>query len=139
MPEFDQARIERALRRVGFWLPLIICTWLALADELPKSAPKVSDVPLHLFAFVYLSAALSFAHLRVQWWWVALLMMGYGGMIELIQSWLPHRDAEWKDFLVDLVGIGVGLLSYRLFGERLWQLLIVPLVQWYLKRSRGLD
>lgn len=132
----DQAKLEGGLRRLGFWLPLMICTWLALGDELAKSGPKVGDVPLHLLAFIYLSAALSLAHLRSRWWWVALLMAGYGGLIELIQSALPHRDAEWKDFMVDLIGITVGLAAYRLFGERLWDLLIVPVVRWYAQRKQ---
>ena len=123
----DEA-IQTGLRRFGFWLPLAICTWLALGDDIAKNAPRVSDVPLHLFAFVYLSAALSFAHLRERWWWVALAMMGYGAAIEVVQYYLPHRSAQWKDFFVDLIGIAVGLLCYRMFGERLWALLVVPLV-----------
>lgn len=129
MKAWSNPHLETSLRRIGFWLPLLICTWFALGGGLPKSTVRVGDVPLHLLAFVYLSAALSIAYMRDRWWWVVVAMLSYGGAIELIQYWLPHRHAEWKDFGVDVIGIGVGLGCYRLFGERLWEAVVMPVVR----------
>jgi len=126
VPVVNDAAIQIGLRRIAFWVPLVVCTWLALGDDVAKSVTSDQDVPLHLFAFVYLSAALSLAHMQARWGWVVFAMIGYGGALELVQYWLPHRDAEWKDFAVDVVGIVIGLVCYRLFGELLWRKLVVP-------------
>lgn len=115
---------ETVLRRVAFWLPVMICTWAALGSGLPSGAPKVSDVTLHLFAFVYLSAALRIAHPRLLIVIVALVMVAYGGFIEVAQSFLPPRQAEWGDLGVDLMGIAIGLLAHYLFGEKVWRLFL---------------
>ena len=115
-------KADKTLRRISFWLPLLICTWAALGSGLPSGAPRVNDITLHLFAFVYLSAALRIAHPRILVAVVALWMAAYGGFIEVAQSFLPPRQAEWGDLGVDLLGIGIGLLAHYFFGEKIWQL-----------------
>ncbi len=97
---------------------------MALGPGLGAAGAEVSDITLHLLAFIYLSAALSIAHLRSHWLRVALWMLLYGALIEIAQSQLPPRQAEWKDLGVDALGIGVGLVVYRLMGERLWSLFL---------------
>ncbi len=120
----EPAGADAVLRRVAFWLPLVICTWAALGSGLPSSAPKVSDVTLHLFAFVYLSAALRIAHPGLFVVVVALIMAAYGGFIEVAQSFLPPRQAEWGDLGVDLLGIAIGLIAHYFFGEKVWRLFL---------------
>ena len=82
----------------------MICTWLALGSGLPGSGLKVSDIALHLFAFSYLTVALRIAHISLFWLLVVVLMLAYGGFIEVVQGYLPARQSEWKDFAVDVVG-----------------------------------
>lgn len=115
---------ESALRKVAFWIPLLICTWAALGPGLSGSAAQVSDVTLHLFAFVYLSAALRIAHAPLPVAVVALFMVIYGGFIEIAQSFLPPRQAEWGDMGVDVIGVALGLIAHSLFGEKVWRLLL---------------
>ena len=115
---------ETILRRIAFWLPLLICTWAALGSGLPSSAPKVSDITLHLFAFVYLTAALRISHAPLPIAPVALLLAAYGGFLEITQSFLPLRQAEWGDFGIDLLGIGLGLLAHHFLGEKVWRLFL---------------
>ena len=107
-----------ALLKLGFWLPLLICTWLALAPD-PPEVPvfKVSDVVLHAFAFSYLSFTLAVAYPQRSLLQVFCLMFGYGLLIELVQSFEIARTAELKDLLVDIAGIGFGLLLARLLGD----------------------
>ena len=117
-------RLERLLRKTAFWLPLCICTWMALGSGLPSGAPKVSDVSLHLFAFAYLTTALRIAYPAALLWIVVPVMLFYGGLIELIQAFLPARQAEWKDVAVDSLGVAVGLLLHALVGEKVWRLFL---------------
>lgn len=121
MPAEPKHRFELRLRRIAFWLPLGICSWLALGSGLPSGVPKVSDISLHLLAFIYLTIALRIAHARLLLPMVVLAMLAYGGFIEVAQLYLPPREAEWKDFGVDAVGVSVGLLVHRAIGEKVWQ------------------
>jgi len=101
---------------MGFWIPLIICTYLALVPAPPEHPVfALGDVILHAGAFVYLSLALVLAQYGIPGTRSSLyvrsfaLMLAYGILLELIQSFIPERTAELKDLLVDIVGIGVGL------------------------------
>ena len=98
----------------------MICTWFALGSGLPGSGLKVSDIALHLFAFSYLTVALRIAHISLFWLLVVVLMLAYGGFIEVVQGYLPARQSEWKDFAVDVVGIGLGLVLHHFLGEKVW-------------------
>lgn len=117
-------RFELPLRRIAFWLPLGICTWMALGPGLPSGGPKISDISLHLLAFTYLTIALRIAHAQLLIWIVAPALLFYGGFIEVAQSYLPPRQAEWKDFGVDVLGVGVGLLVHQTIGEKVWRLFL---------------
>jgi VanZ family protein len=108
-------RNVRRLFQAGFWIPLIICTYLALVPEPPEHPVfRLSDVILHAGAFTYLTFALVLAgypgesrgRLAVR---SSILMLGYGVFLELAQMLVPERSAEVKDLIVDLAGIGIGL------------------------------
>ena len=120
----DKPAYDVPLRRIAFWLPLVICTWLALGSGLPSAAPKVSDIVLHLFAFSYLTVALRIAHARLVIVLVVLSMLAYGGLIEILQGYLPLRQSEWKDFGVDVLGVALGLVLHHFLGEKVWQIFV---------------
>ncbi|MEQ8858362.1 MAG: VanZ family protein [Pseudomonadales bacterium] len=109
-------RVSALCLRMGFWVPLLLCTWLALTPSPPESVFRVSDILLHGFAFAYLTFALGLAHGSLRPWAVVAWMLGYGVLIELVQSFEPSRAAELKDLLVDCAGIAVGLLLLIAFG-----------------------
>ena len=46
------------------------------------------------------------------------LLLGYGGLIEILQMSVPNRTAEWADLLADTVGIaaGAGVAALVLFA-----------------------
>jgi VanZ family protein len=107
--------LPRWLRVGNFWIPFAITMFAAFA---PGGLPlpfHVSDVVLHAFAFTYLTAALWVAHYYGKpGWKSAIWMVGYGLLIEAVQSFETSRSAELEDFCVDLVGILLGLGLYRL-------------------------
>lgn len=117
------------LFQIGFWIPLAVCTFLALVPEPPEHPVfRVSDIVLHGGAFVYLTLALVLAQygnasLRTAIYVrTFVFMMAYGLFLELVQSFVPERTAEIKDLLVDLAGIGVGLGLARLVAGPLHEL-----------------
>ncbi len=109
--------------RVGFWFPLLVCTYLALVPEPPDNPVfRTSDVILHAAAFTYLTFALVLTGttrtvsgqdvpfnrgIAIK---AFLVMLGYGVLLELVQSFIPERSAELKDLAVDGLGIAAGLL-----------------------------
>jgi len=117
--------VARILMLSAFWVPWVVCTYLAFAPSLPEAVFRVSDVLLHGFAFSYLTFALGLAHHAKRWVMAVAWMIAYGVTIELVQSFEPERSAEWKDIMVDLVGIGIGVVAFRLVGGQ-----IEALVNW---------
>jgi VanZ family protein len=106
--------LPRWLRLCGFWIPFVITTFAAFAPEGLPLPFHISDIALHAFAFTYLTIALSVAHYYGKpGWKSAAWMLGYGLLIEGIQSFEPTRSAELKDLCVDMVGILLGLGLYR--------------------------
>ena len=106
---------ERSLQ-AGFWLALVFCTYMALAPNPPDAGFEVSDVVLHGLAFSTLTFTLSISHYRCRYLVPALWMLGYGVVIEVAQSQIPERSAEFKDLLVDVAGILAGMAAVRLVG-----------------------
>jgi VanZ family protein len=100
----------------AFWIPLVICTYLAFDPSPPEAVARISDIVLHGFAFSYLTFALGLAYRSRHWFVPAAWMLGYGLFIEIVQSFEPQRAAELKDLLVDSVGICVGVMLTRWLG-----------------------
>ena len=113
------------LIRTGFFLPLLVCTYLALIPDTPDNAVfRLGDVLLHAAAFTYLTFALclmliadsreAFPAPAVR---VFLLMLGYGIFLEVAQGFIPERSAELKDLVVDTFGIVLGLMLAALLAR----------------------
>ena len=67
-----------------------------------------SDKELHFLAFCTLAVLLDFAFPRSRFGLFKILpLIGYGILIEIVQSYLPYRSAELADVFADIVGICV--------------------------------
>ena len=109
--------------QVGFWIPLLGCTYFALVPEPPDSPVfHLNDVILHGAAFSFLTLALVLAQYGISSTRQSLyvrtfvLMLAYGILLELVQASIPERTAELKDLLVDSAGIGIGLMLAAAFA-----------------------
>ena len=109
--------MSERLTITAFWLALTFTSYTAVAQTEVLSSPRISDVVLHMTAFFVLTGLLQMAYLPSQGLRAAVLLFGYGLLIEGVQLWLPHRSAELKDLLVDALGIAMGLVGYRWFGN----------------------
>jgi len=107
------------LFKLSFYFSLLVCSFFAFAPSPPELPVfRLGDVVLHAFAFSFLTFLLPLAHPRVTPVPAALWMLGYGVLIEFVQSFEPERSTELKDLLVDVAGIAVGLLLARVFANR---------------------
>ncbi len=105
---------------------LLVCYWVALATathvpKLPTVALGTGDKTAHFVAYAALALALSVAwHARWPWagrapLWVWLLASAYGAVDELTQIPVPGRYGEWRDWLADLLGAMIGVMTFTLF------------------------
>ncbi|MEO7852771.1 MAG: VanZ family protein [Rubrivivax sp.] len=86
---------------------------IGILATLPKPPVEVTlgwDKLNHGFAFAALALAACLAHphplrLRIGAW---TALLGYGALIEAVQSSVPGRTADWADLLADAIGIGIG-------------------------------
>lgn len=103
---------RRVLWRALLALLLAVITWLALSPAPPDSADTGWDKVDHALAFATLAFVSVWALWQRprQWLLLVVALLAYGGFIEIAQSFVPTRDAEWNDVLADGVGIALGLL-----------------------------
>ena len=103
---------RRAVWRALLGLLLIAITWLALTPAPPPDADLGWDKANHLAAFGSLAfcGVWAFCQWPRQWPWLVLALLAYGVGIEIAQSFMPPRQADWHDVVADGLGIALGLL-----------------------------
>ena len=104
---------RRVLWRALLALMLAVITWLALSPAPPKTLNTGGDKANHGLAFASLafSAVWAFWQRPRQWPMLVAALLAYGVGIEIAQSFLPPREADWHDVVADGVGIALGLLA----------------------------
>ena len=89
---------------------VVIVGYLALSPTPPKTIDLGWDKLNHAFAFTALAfcGMLGYAGSRGTQSLACLALLGYGGLIEILQLFVPGRAAEWADLLSDGLGIACG-------------------------------
>jgi len=98
-----------------FWLCVVVLTIASLVpvDFLPEQSFNIWDKAQHALGFAWLAlfGLLSYPQRPAR---VALLLLVYGGAIELAQMATGWRHGEWLDLAADGVGIALGALAWML-------------------------
>jgi len=116
MPRLEQLLHEPRFQTAWRALLALLCAiagWFAFTPGQPPG-PDFDGVDKlhHLLAFgsMAMAGAFGWSSGRRATLIVAAYLLGYGAFIEIVQSQLPTRSAEWLDLLTDAVGIAAGLL-----------------------------
>lgn len=107
-----------ALWRWAFWACALAVLVLSLMPPTPRMPTTGWDKSNHLLAFGALALLGRQAWPRRTVAWLAGLLLAYGGLIEVLQSFTPDRFAEWADLLADTLGILCGLALAWLLAWR---------------------
>jgi len=96
--------------RVALLLLIVAVSYLALTPTPPARLDTGWDKLNHALAFSALSIAGYFAFPGSRGRWLAIVcgLVALGGMIEVLQLFVPGRNSEWGDLLADSVGILAG-------------------------------
>lgn len=106
----------RRLALALFVLSLLAISYLALTPTPPKAADLGWDKLNHFSAFGTLTALGGLAW-PGRHWILATGLLAYGGLIEILQTQVPGRSAEWTDLLADGIGILLGLTALLLLSR----------------------
>ena len=102
-------------RKALFWLCFVAVNSLALspAPYLPPEIFNWWDKAQHAIAFAVLAVLAVLAYPEVSKLRIALLMIGQGVLIELLQYYGGYRFGDWQDAVADGVGVLLGLAMVR--------------------------
>jgi VanZ family protein len=94
----------------GLALALVILVLsLMPAEQLPEV--RISDKVEHILAYVALAFWFGSICARRRFVWIALMLIGYGLLVELLQGGMGWgRQADLYDLIADAAGIAAGLL-----------------------------
>lgn len=98
---------------------LLAISYLALRPNPGATMSSGVDKLDHLTAFASLTLAALGGFGPVRRGRITFALMGYGVLIELVQTQVPGRSAEALDVLADSIGIAAGLLIAGLASGRL--------------------
>ena len=98
--------------RIGLVITIIVTMYLATTQQEFQIIDDINDKVKHILAFSVLAFLADFStpgfrfNMRK-----ALVVLGYGLLIEVIQYFLPYRDASVFDLAADSIGIAVYAFS----------------------------
>lgn len=117
----DQLRRRNTLFRVALLAAVSVTFFFAFSQTEHPVVEHLNDKLKHIVAFVVLSFLTDFAfprspfaHRKI----AALLMLGV--FIEVVQYFLPYREASFLDVLADAVGIAGYFLAQPLLQRFPW-------------------
>lgn len=98
-------RIAQSSTIVAF----LAVAWLSVLPSEIAVVDDFNDKAKHVFAFLVLATGL-LRYWRISWPIAVLGLLGYGILIEVVQSYVPGRTASAADVLADIAGIALAVL-----------------------------
>jgi VanZ family protein len=104
-------------RIFAIYVLIMMLAFLVPVPTIPLAETKHLDKLVHFGVFLAFALILHWDRpLKVMW--TFLISCAFAGGIELVQWFLPYRDADWWDFVAGAAGAGVGALLVLLRASR---------------------
>ncbi len=98
--------------RLWFVAGMIIATFITVMSLIPADdVPRIgmSDKVEHTIAYLALGFWFACIVARYDWFWLFCCLLAFGGAIEIAQGMMHvGRQADWRDFVADGLGIIIG-------------------------------
>lgn len=116
----------------GAWAQFLfltgVATYLSLVPDPGESFQSFSDKSLHALCWFVLLCSLYFAtRKKTLPWYLALALLAYSGVIEVLQGLMPPRQMSLADLLANGAGIVAALLLIRLVAPLYQRWFLMPL------------
>jgi VanZ family protein len=117
--------LSLGLKRLGLWLPPVACMAIIFyfssqSEPVPELTSRVSDKLLHLGAYALLGALFCRAVVGegirppAALVLAVVLATAYGAADEFHQSFVPLRQPDFADWVVDALGASIGAIGHTL-------------------------
>jgi VanZ family protein len=117
--------VSRVMTRLGLWLPPLACMatifyFSSQINPVPELTTRVSDKVLHAAAYAVLGALCCRALVGEGIRPLSALVLGvllaslYGVSDEIHQSFVPTRNPDIADWIVDTLGASIGAIGQTL-------------------------
>lgn len=96
--------------RLFFWVLFIVIAFFAFTPfETIREVDALNDKLKHVLAFSVLTIFLGMAY-DLKKIHIFLIMLSYGVLIEVLQSFIPNRYASSLDIIADMFGVLFGII-----------------------------
>jgi VanZ family protein len=102
---------------VGY-VAFMLLAFLLPVPTIPLAEANHVDKMVHFGVFLGF-ALLLYIDRASKMAWLLLISLAFAGGIELVQWFLPYRDADWWDFFAGAAGAGMGVLLVSAVEARL--------------------
>jgi len=89
---------------IAFLLTLPASELPALPSFVPHVVARYADKGVHLGLFAIMTLLIAEAGGGLRAYWTIALVTAYGGLLEVVQGWIPGRDPSWGDLAADCAG-----------------------------------
>lgn len=104
--------------KIMFFLCVVVILYLATTTQEIKPLEHTWDKANHFIAFITLYILLSLAYQSLNIKIKALILIGYGIFIEIVQYFIPGRDFSGLDVVADSIGIVIGVILFMLYQKQ---------------------
>lgn len=111
---FNLAPHQRRRLMHLFIVMLVIGLVVALLPSPDKVGITLNDKVMHIFSFFAYAALFDMASTRSFWRFQVPILLGYGALIEILQSFTTWRSFSLLDFVADASGLLLYWLLFRL-------------------------
>jgi VanZ family protein len=103
--------------RILLVISILVISFLATSETNPISQNFIDDKLLHFLCFAYLTLIFKLTQFIQQDFWLYVIVLAYGILIEIVQMFLPYRSFELLDIFADFMGILCSGLLFKLVKD----------------------
>jgi len=111
--------MTRAIKAIFFFLLAGSFLYALMPNSVTLDDTFGLSAVLHFLAFVTLAFTIDFAYPLLGNFRKALVLTGFGILIEVLQYFIPYRFCSFWDFMIDVFGITAYFLGVQSFIMKL--------------------
>ena len=105
--------------KILFFVTLGVVSYLAFTTREIKAVEHSWDKLNHLFAFFVLYILFSFSYEKISLFYRLSVLLFYAIFIEVVQSFIPAREASFLDISADMIGMGLGYVAIYILDRKM--------------------
>ena len=103
--------------RILLVISILVISFLATSETNLTTQNSIDDKLLHFLCFAYLTLIFKLTQFIQQDFWLYVIVLAYGILIEIVQMFLPYRSFEFLDIFADFMGILCSGLLFKLVKD----------------------